>query len=186
MVWTRGRDVEAGAGVWLTVRVQGSSIPIYRVLTFRLAVIEAKMSRRDNSGDLEEIFEILVTSYAQKGGVIPGESDMCWRPATDAYETDNEFIVQIDLAGMDPAQIEVLADKNSLVVRGIRRESSVPGKKHFHKMEINVGPFVRKVDISVDVDSSSAAAKYMNGFLYVTFSKGTGRAGNRRHITIDR
>jgi HSP20 family protein len=144
------------------------------------------MSRRDRTGDLEEIFEILVTSYAQKGGVIPGESDMCWRPATDAYETDTHFIVQMDLAGMDPAQIEVLADKKSLVVRGIRRESSVPGKKHFHKMEINVGPFVRRIDITVDVDASSATAQYRAGFLYVTLRKGPGKTGDRRQITIER
>ena len=144
------------------------------------------MSRRDNSGDLEEIFEILVTSYSQKGGVIPGESDMCWRPATDAYETDEEFIVQVELAGMDPAQIEVLADKKSLVVRGIRQESSIPGKRHFHKMEIDVGPFVRRLIITVDVDPGSATAKFMNGFLYVTFRKGFGQKGDRRHIAIDR
>jgi HSP20 family protein len=144
------------------------------------------MSKRERSGDLEEIFEILVTSYAQKGGVIPGESDMCWRPATDAYETDEHFIVQVDLAGMDPAQIEVLADKRSLVVRGIRQESSAPGKKHFHKMEINVGPFVRKVAITVDVDPSSATATYRSGFLYVTFRRGPGSSSDRRQITIDR
>lgn len=144
------------------------------------------MSRRDRTGDLEEIFEILVTSYAQKGGVIPGESDMCWRPDTDAYETEEHFIVQVDLAGMDPAQIEVLADQKSLVVRGIRRESAVPGKKHFHKMEINVGPFVRRVDITVDVDPGSATAQYRSGFLYVTFLKGPGNAGDRRQIEINR
>ncbi len=144
------------------------------------------MSRRDKTGDLEEIFEILVTSYAQKGGVIPGENEMCWRPAMDAYETDGEFIVQVDLAGMDPAQIEVLADEKSLVIRGIRRESAVPGKKHFHNMEINVGPFVRRVAITVPVDPASAAAKYMNGFLYVTFAKGTGGSGDRRQIAINR
>jgi len=144
------------------------------------------MSKRNRTGDLEEIFEILVTSYAQKGGVIPGESDMCWRPATDAYETAEHFIVQVDLAGMDPAQIEVLADKNSLVVRGIRQESSVPGKKHFHKMEINVGPFIRKIPIAVEVDPASATAEYRSGFLYVTFVKGSGRSTDRRQITIIR
>ncbi len=62
-------------------------------------------------GELEEIFEILVTSYAQKGGAIPGDRDLCWRPATDAFETEEVFVVQMDLAGMDPAQIEVLSSK---------------------------------------------------------------------------
>jgi len=168
------------------MEVRHGSIPINRVLPFRQAQIEGKMSKRERTGDLEEIFEILVTSYAQKGGVLPGENDMCWRPATDAYETEDQFIVQVDLAGMDPAQIEVLADKESLVVRGIRQESSVPGKKHFHKMEINVGPFVRRVAITVDVDPSSATARYRSGFLHVTFDKGSGSRGDRRHISIDR
>jgi HSP20 family protein len=144
------------------------------------------MSDQDRTGELENIFEILVTSYAQKGGVVPGESDLSWKPATDAYETETEFIVQVDLAGMDPAQIEVLADDKMLLVRGIRRDISVPGKKHFHKMEINVGPFARRVPISVDVDANSATALYRGGFLFVTFSKGSGDGKLRRQIAITR
>jgi HSP20 family protein len=144
------------------------------------------MSKRDRTGELEEIFEILVTSYAQKGGVIPGESDLSWKPATDAYETEDSFIVQMDLAGMDPAQIEVLADEETLLVRGIRRDSSGPGKKHFHKMEINVGPFARRVPLSVEVDPDSAQARYRSGFLYVTFRKGRGGGDHRRQIKITR
>ena len=144
------------------------------------------MSSRDKPGELEEVFEILVTSYAQKGGVLPGESDLCWRPATDAYETEDAFVVQMDLAGMDPARIEVLADEKSLVVRGIRQDSSGPGKKHFHKMEINVGPFTRRVAITVDVDASRATARYRGGFLYVTFPKGEQGNGTRRQIAIGR
>jgi HSP20 family molecular chaperone IbpA len=144
------------------------------------------MTKRDRTGELEEIFEILVTSYAQKGGVIPGESDLSWKPATDAYETDDSFIVQMDLAGMDPAQIEVLADEKMLLVRGIRRDTSGPGKKHFHKMEINVGPFARRVPIAVAVDPTSATARYRSGFLFVTFRKGRAGDGVRQQITITR
>lgn len=144
------------------------------------------MSKSDRTGELEEIFEILVTSYAQKGGVIPGESDLSWKPATDAYETEDSFIVQMDLAGMDPTRIEVLADENTLLVRGIRQDSSGPGKKHFHKMEINVGPFLRRVPLAVDVDPASATALYRSGFLFVTFRKGRGAGDQHRQITITR
>jgi HSP20 family protein len=142
------------------------------------------MAKKGRVGDLEEIFEILVTSYAQKGGVIPGEGDLCWKPATDAYETPDAFVVQFDLAGLAPDQIEVLADAHSLLVRGIRRETSGEGKKHFHKMEISVGPFARRVPISVEVDPASATAIYRNGFLFVTFRKGPGSGPNRRQIEI--
>jgi HSP20 family protein len=144
------------------------------------------MSRRDRMGDAEEIFEILVTSYTQRGGTLPAEADLCWRPATDAYETETTFVVQMDLAGMDPTRIEVMADAHSLLVRGIRQDTSVPGKKHFHEMEISVGPFARRVSLNVPVDPATARAVYRNGFLYVTFQKGRGRNADGRQIAIDR
>lgn len=144
------------------------------------------MSRRDRMGEAEEIFEILVTSYAQRGGALAGDAELCWRPATDAYETEDAFVVQMDLAGMDPTRIEVLADAKSLLVRGIRNDTTVPGKKHFHEMEISVGPFSRRVPLNVAVDAGSARAVYRNGFLYVTFQKGSGPRGGGRQIAIDR
>lgn len=144
------------------------------------------MSRRDRMGDAEEIFEILVTSYAQRGGSLPADAELCWRPATDAYETEDSFVVQMDLAGLDPGRIEVLADARSLLVRGIRQDTSVPGKKHFHEMEISVGPFSRRVPLNVPVDPGGARAVYRNGFLYVTFPKGGERRAGGRQIAIDR
>jgi len=71
-------------------------------------------------------------------------------------------------------------------VRGIRQDSSGPGKKHFHKMEINVGPFSRRVAIGVEVDPARATATYRAGFLYVTFPKGKRGSVTRRQIAIDR
>jgi len=53
-------------------------------------------------------------------------------------------------------------------------------------MEINVGPFARRVPISMDVDANSAKAIYRGGFLFVTFRKGSGDGDSRRQITITR
>ena len=144
------------------------------------------VTRSGRRGEPEEIFEILVTAYAHKGGVLPAEGELCWRPATDVYETDDRFVVQMDLAGMDASRIEVICDGRSLVVRGIRTETSDPDRKHFHTMEISVGPFVRRVPLPPDVDPGSAAASYRSGFLYVTFHKGAPRRVGRRHIAVDR
>ncbi len=143
------------------------------------------MSKPGRLGDLETIFEILVTSYAHRGGSLPAEGSLCWRPATDAYETEDSFIVQMDLAGLEPSQIEVLADEENLLVRGMREESAAEGKKHYHKMEIRVGPFARRIPLTVPVDPSSAQARYRNGFLYVSFRKGPGKHRNDKQVEID-
>ncbi len=144
------------------------------------------MSRAGRKGESEDVFEILVTAYAQKSGALTTEGELCWSPATDVYETDETFVVQMDLAGMEPSRIEVVCDGRLLLVRGVRTESAGPGRKHFHIMEINVGPFVRRVPLPPDVDPDSAAANYRGGFLYVTFRRGMPRRMGRRQIDVDR
>lgn len=144
------------------------------------------MARSGRRGDPDEFYEILVTSYRRGTGTAPAEQELCWRPPTDVYETETEFVVQMDLAGMDPAQIEVELDGSTLVVRGVRSESAAPGRKHFHTMEINVGPFLRRVPVIETVDPASAEARYQGGFLVVSFTKGEPRPTRRRQIAIDR
>jgi HSP20 family protein len=144
------------------------------------------MTRSGRKGEQEEFFEILVTTYGQRGASLTGEAEFCWRPATDVYETEDRFVVQMDLAGMDPARIEVVCDGRTLMVSGVRAESAQPGRKHFHTMEINVGPFERRVPLPANVDPTSAAASYRGGFLDVTFHKGEPRPVRRRQIAVDR
>ena len=139
----------------------------------------------DRLGDLDEVFEILVTAYGKKGGAVPAEGDLCWRPATDAYETQEAYVVVMDLAGMEPGQIEILTDGESLTVRGTRQETAPGERKHFIKMEIDVGPFVRRIPIPVAVDLQSGVARYRNGFLTVVFTKGRGPSPQRRQIEVE-
>jgi HSP20 family molecular chaperone IbpA len=93
--------------------------------------------------------------------------------------------VQMDLAGMEPTGIEVWTDGHDLLIRGIRQDIAPAGKKHFFKMEISVGPFIRRVTIPVEVDLKNAVATYRNGFLYVTFHKGLCQDQARRKIAVD-
>ena len=144
------------------------------------------MSRSGRKGQEDEFFEILVTTYSQRGGSLSADAELCWRPATDVYETDDAFVVQLDLAGLEPSCIEVFCDGRSLIIRGVRNESADPGRKHFHTMEINVGPFVRRVPLPPFVDTTSASASYRAGFLFVNFRKGEPKEVRRRRIAVDR
>ncbi len=140
---------------------------------------------QDDSENVDDIFEVLVTSYSRATRPLVLDKDLTWRPATDAYATESEYVVQVDLAGMDPAGIEVLTDGETLTLRGTRSDIAPSGKKHYFKMEINVGPFARRLTIPVPVVAESATARYRNGFLYVTFSLGDRRDCDRRRIDVN-
>lgn len=135
--------------------------------------------------DIDDMFEIFFGTRGRASKPIGMQGDIGWRPATDVYETAEEFIVQVDLAGMRREEIEVSLDEDFLIVKGIRRNIAPPGKKHFHKMEIQVGPFERHIRLPETIDPQSARAIYRSGFLFVRLKRGKGTLEERRSVHIE-
>lgn len=93
-----------------------------------------------------------------------------WRPPTDIFETDDHFIIKVEIAGMRDDDIEVAIEKNLLVISGNR--SDMPEQRaYYHQMEIQSGKFEITVEISVPVDVEKAGAVYKDGFLTITLPK---------------
>ncbi len=90
-----------------------------------------------------------------------------FRPQVDVVRTDDppEFRVVIELAGADSESLRIFADDQTLVVAGTRS----PGYhgRYFH-MEIEHGPFQRRIQFAQQVDPAGARAEYKRGLLTVT------------------
>ncbi|MFA5864744.1 MAG: Hsp20/alpha crystallin family protein [Phycisphaerae bacterium] len=96
-----------------------------------------------------------------------------WQPAINLYETETMFVVCIDMAGIDPKQVEIHAKNNILYIAG-ERATPVPAEASCAKilvMEIDHGPFYREVSLPEDVDVSKVEARYHLGFLWVELPK---------------
>lgn len=145
--------------------------------------LEHLLSRR--RGSMDDAFELFFG--AGKGAAKPFgmQPDLGWRPATDVYETTDEFIIQMDLAGMRPEDIEVWVEADFLLVKGERSNIAPPGKKHFHKMEIQVGPFERAIRVPETADLGAVTASYRSGFLFIQLKRGVQVPQPRRSIQID-
>jgi HSP20 family protein len=91
-----------------------------------------------------------------------------FRPAVDVFRTDEpaEVVVTVDLAGVDPADVELTFTDGVLVVSGLRRRRP-PGSAVYQQMELDYGPFERRVPVGSDVDPSGAEANYDRGLLTV-------------------
>ena len=132
----------------------------------------------------EDFFELFFSSPGGQNKAIKMEGGLGWRPATDVFETEEEFVVQVDLAGMERTKIDVIVDEDFITFRGTRTQISPAGKKHYHKMEIMVGPFERHVRVPNHVDTRTAVARYREGFLFVHMKQGEGRNVARSSITV--
>jgi HSP20 family molecular chaperone IbpA len=93
-----------------------------------------------------------------------------WRPRADVYETDHEIVVCVDIAGMHADDLKVDFVDGVLTVAGERLPRH-EGKRHYHAMEIQVGPFERRLRLPAPVDPGSLRANYEHGFLDVRLNK---------------
>lgn len=93
-----------------------------------------------------------------------------WKPRCDVYETDEALIVYMDIAGMAAGDFLVEVSDGVLTIGGERKPRG-EGKRHYHSMEVQVGPFERRLRLPVPVDPRSMRATYDSGFLEVFLAK---------------
>ena len=116
--------------------------------------------RRDLPGEIEELFADLwqVPRFA---GLRQG-----FRPRLDCYATEGAITVVVDVAGIDPACLNLHATSRTLVLSGERRRPKTPGAV-YQVMEIDHGPFQRTVQFAQDVDVERVSAAYRDGLLTI-------------------
>lgn len=88
----------------------------------------------------------------------------------DVYLTEGpppSLTVEMNVAGADPAAIDVSLSADLLVVRGVRRRAG-QGRRVYQHAEIAWGPFERRVRLGVAVDPSAATAGCENGILRIS------------------
>jgi HSP20 family protein len=102
-----------------------------------------------------------------------------WRPPTDVYETDTEFVMIVEIAGMRGLDISATYDKGLLSVCGTRSDKG--GLKAYHQMEIAYGEFVTEVRLPGRIETEKIEATYSDGFLRVVLPK-----MEAKNISIDK
>lgn len=107
-----------------------------------------------------------------------------WTPASDVYETEAEFIIAIDLPGIERGALEVSVDENRLTVRGERapenggtRRGGGKGRP-FGRFLSRFGP------LPSSVDQKHIEADYKDGVLRLRLPKRAEQKAGRIKIAI--
>lgn len=92
-----------------------------------------------------------------------------FRPAVDCYRTDDpaSVTVVVDLAGVDPDDVELIVGERTVVISGARRRPAPSRRASYRQLEIEYGTFQRRVSLAEDVDPEGARATYEHGLLTV-------------------
>lgn len=96
-----------------------------------------------------------------------------WSPPTDVYETEQNYVIKVEIAGMRDEDFDVAYENNTLLISGYRPDRNE--RRAYHQMEIRFGRFELAVEIPVPVSLEKATAEYKDGFLTIMLPRSDGK-----------
>lgn len=103
-----------------------------------------------------------------------------WYPAADVYENKEEYVVAVDLPGIDRSTLDISIDDDRLTIKGKRTENDStpqPGERPR-------GNFLRMFDVPASVDQNQIKAEYKDGVLSVRLPRQPERKAQRIEIKV--
>jgi len=91
-----------------------------------------------------------------------------FRPQVDCIRVEDpaELQIVVELPGVDPSSLKVVAADRVLMVAGERHRPEIAGR--YRQLEIEYGPFQRRIPLDEPVDTNAASARFEGGMLTVT------------------
>jgi HSP20 family protein len=97
----------------------------------------------------------------------PARASSAIAPSVDIYETDTQFVVLADMPGVTSEGLEVIAERDSLVIRGrVERPEATPDYQEFE-----LADYHRAFTLTEDLDTDGVKATLRDGVLRVEIPK---------------
>jgi HSP20 family protein len=89
----------------------------------------------------------------------------------DLTETEDEVVLNAEIPGADPDEVEISLAGRMLTIRGERKEEQEGKEINYYFRESEYGPFSRSVELPTEVELDKASASYQNGILTIVLPK---------------
>ncbi|MSP11513.1 MAG: Hsp20/alpha crystallin family protein [Chloroflexi bacterium] len=97
--------------------------------------------------------------------------DTEWVPPMDVCETEEAFLIQLEVPGIPLKQLAISLENDVLVVEGLKQPISEPGRTCIHRLERGYGAFRRSLQLPYQVDPAEITASCRDGVLYINLGK---------------
>ena len=151
-----------------------------------MAMLPAQGTRRslisaDPTREIEDIYErmgqLVNAAFGDLGAV---RADMPWIPAADLTETDDAYVVHVELPGVQKDQLNVEVFDRELRIDG---EISEQPNGRRHRSSRRTGRFESRTVFPGDIKASGVSAELADGVLTVTVPKSEAAKPSRVEVT---
>jgi HSP20 family protein len=103
-----------------------------------------------------------------------------WYPTADIYDREGEYLIALDLPGIDRSALELTIDDNHLTIKGTRALAETSSAR----TERPTGRFLRSFSVPGSVDQKDIHAAYKDGVLEVRLPKRKEETAKRIEIKV--
>jgi HSP20 family protein len=117
-----------------------------------------------------------------RGGIADSNG---W-PTVDLVEHDKDFLLNVELPGMDEKDIDIQFADGTLILRGERKEEREEAKGDQRYSERMYGRFERHIPLGVEIELAEAKATLKNGLLTVVLPKAAQAKPEKHRIPVSK
>lgn len=105
-----------------------------------------------------------------------------WAPRADLSETDDAYVIALDLPGVNRDELEITVEDGTLKVSGERSMREEHENGQFYRIERSYGRFYRSFSFGSNVDPDDIEATFDDGVLTVRVGKAEERKPRRIEV----
>ena len=123
---------------------------------------------------LNQFHRDLDQMFARSGDESNGDSAIAtsaWVPTVDIKEDPQHFLIEADIPGVNPKDIEITMENGVLTIKGERKVESQDDGKNYKRVERMHGSFYRRFSLPDTADSDKISANGKDGVLQITIPK---------------
>lgn len=94
-----------------------------------------------------------------------------WKPAVELTEHDGNYILKVEMPGVNKEDIDVEVGENDIGIKTEIREKFEEKGENLYRSEFRYGKFSRHLPLPSEVDNTQAKAEYKDGILTITVPK---------------
>jgi HSP20 family protein len=98
---------------------------------------------------------------------LAAEHDLIWKPTIDVTEKGGQFVIDVELPGVQARDLDVRATPTQLLIRARTSHVRLEQRGAMHIAERHSGEAFRAVDLPKPINPERAVAQYEHGLLHV-------------------
>jgi HSP20 family protein len=94
-----------------------------------------------------------------------------WIPVVDIAEHDDQYVVKVELPGVNKEDVKITLESNILTIRGDKKQEKETKNENYHRIERSYGSFQRSFTLPTTVKNEKIDAVYKDGILSILLPK---------------